>query len=215
MTQVTVSRERISDILKMREIQRMTPSLSEELTLQQAKMHGPALKQAGFTLLELMVVLAILGVMISVASGSWQSVRAADQVRSAAEKMRGVMVAARMNALSTGQTQYVGIDLYAEAMASTMEPQSTYASSTWSGTTLWQAFEGVNLLDSTSNGAAPASPETGQKTISFTSRGTSVPGSILIKAVSGPASIGKIIIFNNITGRVRIDDCSYTGKSCQ
>jgi len=177
-------------------------------------------KQSGFTLVEMLVVVSILGLMLMIGSGSWTGVRSSEQVKSAAEKIRSAMAASRIKALSTGRQQYVGIDIYSDAIASTIEEASVYSSgsNTWSASTLWEETKGVDILDSETDGTAPSSPVTTQKNFTFEPRGVTSSNNencVLIKSLVGSASIGKIIIVNEFTGKVRIEDCTAAGKSCR
>jgi len=176
-------------------------------------------RQHGFTLLELMVVLAILGVMLAIASGSWSNVRAGDQVRSVAEKLRSSMVASRIKALSSGQRQYVGIDLSSETFATTIDDTLAFNASTskWGANTNWIETQGVNLLDSNADGSA-ATPSVTMKNYEFDPRGvTNKTGEscVLVKANDGAVTLGRVVIVNNFTGKVRVDDCTFPGMKCQ
>ena len=206
--QVTVSRERMSEILIMRESQRMTPSLSEEFTLQQAKMRKGV---GGFSLIELMAVVAIISILVGIVMGGQSQLLSKNKVDGAVERIKSTMVAARLNALSTGVSQYVGIDVDAEAYVSSLDGISTYSGGAWNAGAAWTKLEGVNLLNSNAKGQAGVAQQ--YELFSFSSRGTAAGGSILVQAV-GAAKTGKVIIVNGITGRSRTEECADLG-TCQ
>ena len=165
--------------------------------------------QRGFSLIELMVVVAILVILVTVSGGAWSSVRNTEQVTSAAEKIRSMMTSARLRALSVGQKQYIGFDMANDTVVTTADGGSTYddVANAWNAGARWESLAGVDLLDSNADGEALANPEI-IKTYSFSARGTSRSGSVLAKSVGGAVEIGKIIVVNTVTGRVHINQCS-------
>ena len=172
--------------------------------------------QSGFTLIELMIAITILGILTFISSGNLFSARSAEQVRSASETIRSVLTTARMKALSTGQKQYVGIDLNSSAIASTVYGDS-FADAAWSPNTAWRTLEGVDLIESKFDGSLKSGVTKGVNIYSFTSRGTAESdGSVLIKPIkrsaNESAASGKVIVVNQVTGRVRADDCT---AACQ
>jgi len=181
-------------------------------------------REAGFTLVELLVVIGILGIMMSIAGGSWSTLRADEQVRGAAEKIRSAMTAARMKALSTGKSQCMGVDMAVESMTSSIwEPVGAAPFCTISGTTvsafstsvLWETTENVNLMDSKSDGGAPATVITGKSAFVCTPRGTSTARSVLVKSKDANVTFGLVVTVNGVTGRARISECSFAGMACQ
>jgi len=68
------------------------------------------LGQRGFTLIEMMVTIAIGGILMSVAVGAWGALRERTQVESAKESVVSALQMMRLRALSTGVNQVVTLD---------------------------------------------------------------------------------------------------------
>jgi len=190
-------------------------------------------KEKGFNLLELMTVLAIISILVTVASVGWSSLRDNRQVEATAGQLRSMISMARMQALSTGQDQYVGVYFSGETVADgitkyeegqfagTIDDKSSYDPVTkkWSVNTEWIVTPPIAFLDSKVDGSAPAVPlKGGIRTFTLSSKGvTGVPGesSVLVKSKYGKASEGKVVVINTFTGKVRVDECVYDGMKCQ
>ena len=83
MTQITVTTVKESKAFKMMDSQRISPNLSEEAHKQQVSM----CMQHGFTMLELMIVLAILGVMLAIAIPAFSEWREHSAVNNATNSL--------------------------------------------------------------------------------------------------------------------------------
>jgi prepilin-type N-terminal cleavage/methylation domain-containing protein len=177
----------------MNENQRMSPSLSEKLCLQQASVR----KQAGFSLIELMVVIAILGFLMTIGNGAWSQYRESTRVDSAKEKVVSILQQARLKALSSGTNQMVTLGYSTEKVTDILGRQVT--------------FENVNLEYFVCGTCTATNPP--DKTLIF-KRGGTVAGTASAKniRVSSPAT-GKsyIVMVNNVTGRVDVrTQCSVS-----
>lgn len=75
------------------------------------------LNQRGFSLIELMVVIAIVGILLAISGGAYSSWRENARVDSAKEKIVSVLQQTRLTALSQGATQTTTFN-YAGAGAS-------------------------------------------------------------------------------------------------
>ena len=86
--------------------QRISPRLSERQCNQQV----PVYCESGFTLVELVVVVGILGILTTVAAGSWSSYRESKRVDVAKGKMVSMFQQARLKRLTTGFDQTISVD---------------------------------------------------------------------------------------------------------
>jgi len=150
----------------------MTPSLCEEVLAEQASVRN----QRGFTLLELMVVVAIVGVLSAIAFGSYNAVRDKARAETAMSELRSILTSARLVALSTGRSVQVTVN-YNSGTAT--------VKNSISATHMGGAYDGVNKkvtgnekkqenvfwfkASTAGNGCVKAAGGT-MKTIEFTSR---------------------------------------------
>ncbi|MDX8389253.1 MAG: type II secretion system protein [Mariprofundaceae bacterium] len=64
----------------------------------------------GFTLIEMMVTVGIMAILMAIAVSSYGNMKRANDVEGAASGVRSALAAARLQARSTGRTQYVTVD---------------------------------------------------------------------------------------------------------
>lgn len=106
MTQITESKMKENDSFKMNGIQRISPSLSEKLSFRQVM----ARTQAGFTVMEMMVVIAILGILAGIAIPSFQTWREHSAVNNATTSLFIKLKQARSLAVADTRKVKVSFD---------------------------------------------------------------------------------------------------------
>lgn len=179
----------------------------------------------GFTLIELMVSLAVLGVLAAIAAPSFAQLMAANRLSTQASELVGSMNLARSEAVrraqpvtlrsgddnnySLGWTIFPDIDGNGTAASGTSETD---------GKTLRQtgAFKGGTTIKRVTRSAAPApftytdSSDAARMYVVFTSRGTitaTAPAFFRVCDPARPAIAGRIVQVN-VVGKVSIDSTS-------
>ncbi|MFQ5581204.1 MAG: Tfp pilus assembly protein FimT/FimU [Mariprofundaceae bacterium] len=84
-------------------------------------------REAGFSLIEMVVVIGIAAILLSIAAGAWGALREKTRVDSAKETVVSVLQQMRLRALSTGVNQVVTLDWTNDTVSYTTS--STYTSS--------------------------------------------------------------------------------------
>ncbi len=173
--------------------QRMSPSLSEKQLNQQAEV----CLQKGFTLLELMIVVSILGVLLAIAIPRFQEWREHASVNNATSALFVTLKKART--LAVAESRSVKVTL------KTTDPYSfTYDSA---GCSNCQAKK-IELKQFSSN--LQLKRNGGTDSFTFSSRGTSGNGTIKIEN----GTYYKCITINAI-GRAYVQDTSAPSATCQ
>ncbi len=156
------------------------------------------LNQRGFTLIELMVTIAIGGILLSLAIGAWGSMRENTRVDSAKEHVVSILQQARLKALSSGLDQVVNVKASADIITNTLGQDRNFST------------DRINIQKFVCTGCVATDPVV--DTITFTRRGTAINKNIL---VTSPGSNRQFIIMvNGVTGRIAVrTQCNVgTGK---
>ena len=140
-------------------------------------------KQSGFTLIELIVIIAIVGVFAAIAVPNFLSYMPKYRLNGAARQVMGDLMAARMKAVKENTTVTVAWVSNRKYSISTEEKTINYRD-----VTIGSVSDGSFSTDKFSN-------------ISFLSRGTSNTGSI---GLTNSTDSKKVTVA--ITGRVKITD---------
>lgn len=154
---------------------------------------GNPKSEAGFSLIELMVVISLFGILAMMAMGSWGESRLRTQVETVAGEIRSAFSSARMRARATAENQTVVLNYTNETMTDALGETRTYSDT-------------INLV-AYSISTCAASTSTTSKTFTFTPRGTSTGASVMVQSLDG--SVTRYIVVNSTTGRARVEEsCS-------
>ena len=138
----------------------------------------------GFTLVELMVTIAIGAILLSIAIGGYSALRRDSMVTSAGEQIVSTLHQARLRALSQRKSQSVVIDYSGEGITDSRGNSYVY--------------NGVDLQNMPSGTCTPGTATS--ETVTFTARGSATAA--IIKFSSADASKIGYIVINAVTGGV-------------
>jgi len=149
------------------------------------------LNQRGFTLIEMMVTIAIGGILVSIAVGAWGSLRERTQVESAKENVVSALQMMRLRALSTGVDQVVSFDWTNDTVSYT------------AGATISSKLAPVDIQGFKCTGSVLKAA--GIDTYTFTSRGRVIFSDNAVQNLrvmkTGVSSMFTIKV-NDVTGRI-------------
>ncbi|MDQ6959028.1 MAG: prepilin-type N-terminal cleavage/methylation domain-containing protein [Mariprofundaceae bacterium] len=148
-------------------------------------------REAGFSLIELMVVIGIMAIVMAIAGGAYSSWRESTRVDSAKEKIVSILQQARLAALSRRTAQTVTFN-YAGAGANPNTVTDVLGQ--------LHRFQGVTLLDFVCGGCNLGANNT--ENIIFTPRGTATQ--LTVQVSSPTANKVFFIQANSTTSRVAI-----------
>lgn len=152
-------------------------------------------RQEGFTLIEVMVVVAIFAVLVGIGIGSWGETRTRSQVESVIEEIRSVMGAARLRARATGEEQSVVFNYTDETVAD-------------SATGDVRAYGDMVDITAFACGSCNTSG-VASNTFNFTPRGTVGAASIRVQSRDGTVTRYVVV---SATGRLRVAETCASGS---
>jgi len=148
----------------------------------------------GFTLIEMMVVIAITAILFTIAIGAYQSLRSDSLVTSARDQISSILHQARLTALSQRVSQAVTIDFTNDAITDALGNSHSY--------------DGVDIEKVPSGSCTPDA--TASQAITFTSLGAATAS--VIKLSSASSTVTSYLIVNAITGGVYMyGSCTGSG----
>lgn len=149
---------------------------------------------AGFTLIEVLVTVTILGAMLAIGVGGWSGWSAANEQEGAVATLRGTMRDAQQQAVTEASSICVmlqaGTDQYATYLGACDAPSKTL-------------LRGPFALDSKRvHLVAPSftGPSGSSSGVTFSSRGTATPGSVKVTR-DGSSKVWQLSV-EGLTGRV-------------
>ena len=196
----------------MRENLFISPNLCQEVLAEQASV----CKQRGFTLIELMIVILILGVLLALTTGSYTELQDRTRTETAAGELRSILTSARLVALSTGQSVYVTINYNSGSASVRNSIASTHLDGVYdevnkkvTGNEKFQNKVYWFKASTASNGCSKAAAGNVLKTIEFTARSEGLDktdgfqtASVVVSSDEAGTKNLKCLQVRQVTGRV-------------
>ena len=191
---ITASRLKEIRIFAIMDRMRINPNSSGSTRLRQAGVFTPlscSSKQRGFTLIEVMIVIIIIGVVSALGIPAFSEWRSQQAVRSAAQALYGQMKQARVQALA--ENRNVSVEFCDGTVRTGWVFDAASPDATCDPCTTLNCVE--NLLSLTQFSAS-LTLATNKDTITFYSRGTAINGTVTLSAGN---SSQQVVV--NIIGR--------------
>ncbi len=152
--------------------------------------------QKGFTLTEMMVTIAIGGILMGIAVNAYADMRERTRAKSVAEEINSTLTAARLQALSSRLDTSVAFDFANDSVTSPLWPAGP------------RVYPGVDLVAFKFTGCQPKTSANNAIKFKSTGGASGSPGvlgnmSILVRPTAGGSSAYYLVV-NGTGGRVRM-----------
>ena len=152
---------------------------------------------AGFTLIEVLTVIVLMGIVMSVAVSGWVDWRKASEQESTAAELQGVMRQAQQRAVTEGTAMCVQVDAAAGTWTTYRGACTDSGKTRLTGPSL-PGSPSVRLVSPSFTSGAGSGPGA-----TFSSRGSATPGSV--KVTRDGSSTVLTLRVEGLTGRVVVD----------
>ena len=179
------------------------PTLSMVINLRMAASlrageHDRQEREAGFSLVELMVAMGILVAMVVIAVGSFKQLRESTRVDAAAEEVVSIMQQARLRALARRVNQQVVVDYVNQEITDIAGVTHSFQDVTFSDYSCTACNTGGN------NGSTETLTFTARGTMSSVAGGGGSAGQISILVNSARTNEQFIVMINNVGSRIDV-----------